>query len=294
MHSEHAHPLKAALWMCGAIASFTLMAVAGRTVQVELSSFELMFWRSLFGFAIVAGLIRWRKRNWDVVRTRVPTLHLIRNVFHFFGQNMWFYGITVIPLSQLVALEFTLPIWVLLLAPLLLGETLTRRKIVVALIGFAGVLLVAQPGVQPLSAGHAAGILAAIGFAVNLIFTRKIMRHDTVLCVLFWMTLSQAAMGLILSLAFGFSAPSLALWPWLAIIAITGLTAHYSLTSALGLAPALLVAPMEFARLPIIALVGMWLYGEGFDPLVIVGAAVIFSANLWNLRPATPGPRRAP
>ena len=84
MHSEHAHPLKAALWMCGAIASFTLMAVAGRTVQVELSSFELMFWRSLFGFAIVAGLIRWRKRNWDVVRTRVPTLHLIRNVFHFF------------------------------------------------------------------------------------------------------------------------------------------------------------------------------------------------------------------
>jgi len=270
--------------MCGAIASFTLMAVAGRTVQVELSSFELMFWRSLMGFVIIAGLIRWRTGGWDVARTQVPRLHLIRNVFHFFGQNMWFYGITVIPLSQLVALEFTMPIWALLLAPLLLGEALTRRKIGVALVGFIGVLLVAQPGVQPLTAGHAAGIMAAIGFAVNLIFTRKIMRHDAVLCVLFWMTLSQALMGLALSLVFGFHTPSAALLPWLAIIAVTGLTAHYSLTSALGLAPALLVAPMEFARLPIIALVGMWLYSEAFDPLVIAGAVVIFSANLWNLR----------
>ena len=257
MHSEHAHPLKAALWMCGAIASFTLMAVAGRTVQVELSSFELMFWRSLFGFAIVAGLIRWRKRNWDVVRTRVPALHLIRNLFHFFGQNMWFYGITVIPLSQLVALEFTLPIWVLLLAPLLLGETLTRRKIVVALVGFAGVLLVAQPGVQRLNAGHAAGILAAIGFAVNLIFTRKIMRHDTVLCVLFWMTLSQAAMGLILSLVTIMSVLSV---PMMVIAGnptmMTAMMAHrvtyygdYAVANALGLFSYLITAVAAYVYL---------------------------------------------
>lgn len=286
MDTEQSQPVKAALWMCGAIASFTLMAVAGRTVQVEIASYELMFWRSLAGMLIVLVLIRWRTGSLATIRTGHWQLHLTRNVFHFFGQNMWFYGITVIPLSQLVALEFTMPIWVLLLAPLFLDEALTARKLMVAVLGFIGVLIVAQPGVQPLNSGHLAGIVAAIGFAINLIFTRKIMRHDAVLCVLFWMTFSQMLMGLALSLGLGFTWPSLVILPWLAVVAITGLTAHFSLTSALGLAPAMLVAPMEFARLPIIALVGMLVYSEALDPMVFLGAAVIFSANFWNMRNA--------
>lgn len=277
-------PLKAALWMCGAIASFTLMAVAGRAIQAELNTFELMFWRSLIGFVIVAAVIAASPGGLAHIRTRVPGLHLGRNLFHFAGQNLWFYGIMVIPMAQLVALEFTLPIWVVLLAPLLLGETLTRRKLLVALMGFGGVLLVAQPGVQPLNLGHLAGILAAVGFALNMMLTKRIMRHDGVLCVLFWMTLSQTAFGLGLSLIGGFTWPPVTLTPWLIVIGLTGLTAHYSLTSALGLAPASIVAPMEFARLPIIALVGFWVYAEALDPLVFMGAAVIFSANYLNLR----------
>lgn len=190
----------------------------------------------------------------------------------------------MIPLSQLVALEFTSPIWVVLLAPLFLGETLTRVKLLVALLGFAGVLIVAQPGAHALNLGHLAGILAAVGFAMNLMFTRKIMLHDAVLCVLFWMTLSQGAMALVLALATGFSSPVFGVLPWLALVAVTGLSAHFSLTPALGLAPATLVAPMEFARLPIIALVGVWLYAEPLDPWVFLGAAIIFTANYLNLR----------
>lgn len=284
METEHSHPLKAAAWMAGAILSFAFMAVAGRTVQAELNTFELMFWRSVLGLIIVVVLIRWLTGDLAAIRTRHWGQHATRNLFHFFGQNLWFYGITVIPLSQLVALEFTSPIWVMLLAPLFLREVLTRRKLMVALIGFVGVLVVAQPGVQPLNSGHLAGILAAVGFAVNLIFTSKIMRHDAVLCVLFWMTASQTVMALFLALATGFTWPSMALAPWLGVIAITGLTAHYALTSALGLAPAMLVAPMEFARLPVFALVGAVVYGEVLDPMVFLGAAFIVSANFWNIR----------
>ncbi|MCB1398425.1 MAG: DMT family transporter [Rhodobacter sp.] len=287
MTTAQPQPLKAALWMLGAIASFLLMAVAGRAVQAELNSFELMFWRSLFGFLIIATIIRLRKGDFAVIRTRHWGLHLTRNLFHFFGQNMWFAGLMMIPLSQLVALEFTMPIWVVVMAPLFLGESLTPRKLLITLIGFIGVLVVAQPGVQPVNWGHAAGVAAAVGFAVNLIFTRKIMLHDQVLCVLFWMTLSQGAMGLGLSLIGGFTWPSLGLSPWLAAVAIAGLTAHYSLTTALGLAPATMVAPMEFARLPIIALVGVWLYAEPLDPWVFVGAGIIFAANFLNLRNST-------
>ena len=289
MDTARSQPLKAALWMCGAIASFVFMAVAGREVQTQLNTFELMFWRSLVGFAIVAAILA-AKGQLARVRTQHGRLHAVRNLFHFAGQNLWFYGLVMIPLSQLVALEFTMPIWVMLMAPLLLGESLTARRVVITLVGFVGVLVVAQPGIQPLGLGHLAGVLAAVGFAVNLIFTRKIMRHDPVLVVLFWMTASQGVMALGLALAFGFTWPDAALLPWLAVVAVTGLTAHFSLTTALGLAPALLVAPMEFARLPIIALVGMWLYSEALDPFVFLGAAIIFAANLLNLRANAPAP----
>jgi drug/metabolite transporter (DMT)-like permease len=279
-----AQPLKAALWMLGAIASFTLMAVAGRAVQVELSSFELMFWRSLIGFGVVLALVLASREGLAQVRTSQPGLHLARNVFHFAGQNLWFFGLMLLPLSQLVALEFTMPLWVVLLAPLVLGERLTWKSAGLAALGFAGVLIVAQPGVQPVSIGHLAGLLAAVGFALNLMFTKMLMRRDGVLCVLFWMTVLQTLFGFALSFVGGFTWPSGGLVPWLAVVGLTGLTAHYSLTTALGLAPASVVAPMEFARLPIIAVVGVALYAEALDPFVFLGAALIFVANWLNLR----------
>lgn len=293
METGQSQPLKAALWMCGAIASFSLMAVAGRHIQTELNTFELMVWRSFIGFAIVAALIRLRTGNFAQVRTSHASLHATRNLFHFAGQNAWFFGLTMIPLAQLVALEFTMPIWAFLMAPLFLGEVLTLRRLSVAVLGFIGVLVVVQPGSQALNIGHAAALFSAVGFAINLIFTRKIMQHDTVLCVLFWMTLSQGVMALVIALALGFTWPATAMIPWLGLLAVTGLTAHFSLTSALGLAPAMIVAPMEFFRLPIISLVGVWIYAEALDPWVFAGAAIIFAANFINLRTRNRPPQAA-
>ncbi|MCC5964479.1 MAG: DMT family transporter, partial [Rhodobacteraceae bacterium] len=281
--------LRAALWMTGAIASFLLMAVAGRAVQVEMNTFALMFWRSLIGLAIV--LLVWRVAGLGVraLRPASTGTHAIRHIVHFSGQNLWFWGLTAIPLAQLVALEFTSPIWVVLLAPLLLGESFTRRKFAVALIGFCGILIVARPGLEPLGPGHLAGLGAALCFALNTMLTRRLMRDNTVICVLFWMTLSQALMALPVGLWTGMSWPSAALWPWLLVLGVTGLSAHYCLTSALNVASASVVAPMEFIRLPLIAMVGMLVYAEALDPLVFLGAAVIFAANMLNAR----GPRTA-
>ncbi len=281
--------MRAALWMTGAVASFLLMAVAGRAVQVDLNTFELMFWRSLIGLMIVLAVWRMLGLGTVALHPSGAGLHAARHVIHFAGQNLWFWGITVIPLAQLVALEFTSPIWVVLLAPLLLGESFTRRKFAVALIGFCGILIVARPGLQPLSLGHLAGLCAALCFAMNALLTRRLMRQNTVICVLFWMTLSQTLMSLPVGLWTGMNWPSAALWPWLAVLGLTGLSAHYCLTSALNVASASVVAPMEFIRLPLIAMVGMMIYAEPLDPLVFLGAGVIFAANMLNAR----GPRPA-
>ena len=164
---ERSNPLKAAAWMMGAVVSFVAMAVAGRAIELEMNTFELMLYRSAIGFAIVLALLARSDAGFAQVRTAHLPLHLKRNLFHYTGQNLWFYAVTAIPLSQLVALEFTNPIWVALLAPFLLGERLTRTRILGALLGFAGVLIVAQPGSTTLGPGHAAALIAAVCFALT-------------------------------------------------------------------------------------------------------------------------------
>jgi drug/metabolite transporter (DMT)-like permease len=267
------------------------MAVAGRAIQVEMNTFELMLYRSAIGWAVVVLVLALGTRGFGQLRTAHPWLHVKRNLFHFTGQNLWFYAVTLIPLSQLAALEFTNPIWVAVLAPVLLAEPLTRTRLLAAVLGFAGVVVVAEPGSGVLGIGHAAALAAAVCFALNTIYTRQIMGFDSVLCVLFWMTLSQAAMSLALALPGGIPAPSAATAPWLVVIGLTGLSAHYALTSALGHAPASIVAPMEYFRLPVMALLGMWLYDEPLRATVFAGAALIIGGNLINLRAET---RRVP
>lgn len=297
MKDETSQPVLAAVWMLGAIASFTLMAIAGRSIQAELNSFELMFWRSLVGLGVMLALLLTLRRSARAILAEIhparPALHLTRNLFHFAGQNLWFYGIMIIPLAQLVALEFTMPIWVALLAPLILGERFTWVRLSVAALGFAGILIVAQPGVQVLTSGHAAGILCAIGFAMNILLTKMIMRHDSVLCVLFWMTLLQTIFALFLAQWGGFTWPSPAIWPWLLVVGLTGLTAHFALSSALACAPASTVAPMEFLRLPVIAFVGVWLYSEDLEIAVFLGAGLILLANWINLKATRKQPYKA-
>jgi drug/metabolite transporter (DMT)-like permease len=275
--------LRACLWMTGAIVSFTAMAIAGRAVSLDLDTFEIMLYRSVIGIGIVvtlAGLAGTR----DQITTRSMGWHGIRNVFHFAGQNLWFFAISVIPLAQVFALEFTSPLWVMLLSALILGERLTPNRVLAAGAGFIGILIVARPSPETFHIGLVAAACAAIGFAGSAVFTRKLTRTETITCILFWLTVMQAAFGLICAGLDGdIALPDTASWPWVAVIACAGLVAHFCLTTALTLAPATVVMPIDFVRLPVIALVGMALYAEPLDPFVLLGAAVIFGANYANI-----------
>ena len=280
-------PLGAAVWMIGTIISFTLMAIAGRAILIEINTFELMLYRSVIGLMIVSAFIAASPRGFAQLRTGIFGQHLLRNTIHYAGQNLWFYGIATIPLAQLVALEFTNPLWVALLAPAILGENLSRQRLFIVFVGFIGVLIVARPGLEPLKLGHLAAILAAVGFALTNIATRKISRRDSVLAILFWMTLLQSVFSLFLAMPGGIPWPATSMWPWLVIMGFTGLSAHYCLGKALSMAPATIVAPMDFFRLPISALVGMSLYQEPLMATVFIGGAVILLANYLNLKNKT-------
>ncbi len=283
MPHQRPQPIKAALWMTGAIASFTSMAIAGRQVSAQLDTFEIMLYRSIVGFAIVVGL-GWATGAIKQVSRRHIGLHLVRNIGHFSGQNLWFYAITVLPLAQVFALEFTSPLWVILLSPLVLAERMTAARITAGLIGFAGVLLVTRPFGADASFDLIYAAWAAIGFALSAIFTKRLTRTETTTCILFYLTLMQAAFGLVCAGIDGdIALPTTEYLPWLGLIACAGLLAHFCLTTALRLAPATVVVPVDFIRLPVIAIVGMVFYNEGLDIFVLIGAAVIFAGNYYNI-----------
>lgn len=274
---------RAAAWMMGAVAALSSMAVAGREVSFALDTFEIMAYRSIVGVALLAVMFLVRGRPaWP--RLHRPGLHLSRNLAHFTAQNLWFYAIISLPLAQVFALEFTAPLWVLVLSPLILGERLTRPRALAALLGFAGILLVAQPGAAPLSpALLAAG--CALGFAFTYIFTKRLTAQVDTMEILWWMTVSQAVFGLTCALVDGEMAlPSAQSLPWIAVIAAAGLSAHYCITSALRRAPAMVVMPFDFLRLPLIALIGYLAYDEPVGLAVLIGAALILGGNYISLR----------
>ena len=280
--------LRAAIWMTGAIASFSAMAIAGRAVSHDLDTFELMLYRSCVGFVIVLTVLLVRGRQGDI-RTANARLHLVRNIAHFAGQNLWFFALTVIPLAQVFALEFTSPLWVAALAPLVLGERLTATRAVCAVVGFVGILIVAQPGSGTgLSPGIVAAALSAICFAFTAMFTRKLTRTETTLAILIWLTATQIVLGLITAGYDGdIALPNWTTAPWLVLIGCAGLLAHACLTTALSLAPASVVIPIDFTRLPLIALIGALFYDEPIGWALVVGAGLIIAANLINIRAET-------
>ena len=283
-----AHPLRAATWMIGAIVSFTAMAIAGRELAGEHDTFEIMTYRSLIGVVIVVAVAAPAGTLRQIGFSRLG-LHTIRNAFHFAGQNLWFYAITAAPLAQVFALEFTTPMWATLMAPLVLGERLTRVRALSAVLGFIGILIVAQPGAGfVLTPGLMAAALAAVAFAATALATRFLTRSESITCILFYLTVIQAVFGLVTA---GFDGeialPSDSSAPWLLVVGCSGLLAHFCMTKALSMAPAAVVMPIDFARLPIIALVGVLLYGEGLEWAVLAGAAVIFGANYLNIRAET-------
>ena len=260
--------IKAAYWMIGAMFSFSLMAVSGRELGGYLDTFEIMMYRSLIGVFIVFIFLFYNKSFFEISFKKIK-LHFIRNIFHFAGQNLWFFAVIYIPLSQLFAFEFSVPIWVAVLAPIFLKEKLTFVRFFAILVGFIGILIVARPNFSSLDPAIISAALCAIGFAVTSITTKKLTSTESITCILFWLTIMQFIFGFICSGIDGdIDFPNGFEFIWIITIGICGLIAHFCITKALSLAPALVVSPLEFLRLPFISLIGFFIYNENLEFIV--------------------------
>jgi drug/metabolite transporter (DMT)-like permease len=270
--------------MVGWLACLIVMAVAGREATRELSVFEVMELRSLIGFCLLYPLIR-HAGGLGAMATVHPWRHILRNVGHYAAQCCWLVALGLISLAQVVSIEFTMPIWVAIMAVAFLGERMGLWKNLAVVLGVVGVVVIVRPGANEIVPGQLIALAAAMGFAISITMVKSLTRTDSVVVILFWMLAIQSAIGLVPALAV-WRWPSAYIWGWILVIAFLGTYSHYCLTRAMLHADATVVVPMDFLRVPLTALAGWLIYSERVDTFTVLGAALILSGNLLNLKAA--------
>jgi drug/metabolite transporter (DMT)-like permease len=281
----------AALWMAGWLALMLLITVAGREALHEINVFQLILIRSSVGLILLYPLIH-RAGGFAAMRTQRLPMHIARNTIHFGAQLGWFFALTLIPIGQVVAIEFTMPIWTAIVAALFLGERMTIWKSCAIALGLVGVVMIVRPATGAINPGQLIALAAAVGFGISIAMVKSLTRTEQTVTIVFYMAAVQIA-GSLLPGLYVWTWPSLTVWGWAIVLAFCGTFSHYCMTRALLYADATVVVPMDFLRVPLTALAGWLLYSEQLDAFTVLGAALILAGNLVNLRASTPVPARA-
>ncbi len=270
-----------AAWMVGSLASFIGMAIASRELSAQLSTFQILFFRSLVGVVVIAAFAR--QLLPEMRRLTAIRLNLLRNLVHFAAQYCWTLGVALLPLAEVFALEFTMPVWVAIFAFAILGERITPPRLAAIGVSFLGVLVILRPGMQVLDPASFLVLIAAAGYGLSTVLVKLLTRRNSPGVIVAWMVLMQLPMGLVMALP-DWRPVGAGNLPWIVLAGLTGLSAHYTMARALRILDASIAIPIDFFRVPLIAAIGYLAYGEAVSPWLLLGAAMIFVANYIALR----------
>jgi drug/metabolite transporter (DMT)-like permease len=276
--------LRVVLWMTGTLLAFSAMAISIRLLAGKLSIFEILTVRSFGALVILFALLAINPALRTDVRTRRLPMHGFRSIVHFAGQYAWATSLTLLPFATVFALEFTLPVWVLILAIFILGEKLTSGRVVVIVMGFMGCLVILRPGLIAFQPAALLVLLCSFLYAVFNVYTKMMTATESNFGIVFWMNLIQFPIGLAGSELSSFRTLDPAQIAPLVGVGAAGLAAHFCMTKAFRYGDASVVIPLDFLRVPLIAVVGWAFFNESVDALVFVGAFIILAGILWNLR----------
>jgi drug/metabolite transporter (DMT)-like permease len=271
---------RAAAWMAGWLLALATMAIAGRELSHEVSTFQTMFFRSVISLALTAVL--WMSLGRPRLTTHRFWAHASRNVVHYGAQFCWFVAIALLPLAQVISIEFTAPAWTALFAAMFLRERLTVTRVLAIVLGIVGVIVILRPGLEAISIGTLIALVAAIGFGVVLSLTKTLSRTEPTLTILFHMHVMQLVIGTGPAMWY-WVPPTAAVVPWAVAVGVAGFASHYCLSKAMTHADATVVTPLDFLRLPIMIVVGYLLYQESLDMFVFFGASLILTGNFINM-----------
>jgi drug/metabolite transporter (DMT)-like permease len=277
--------------MAGWLALNLIMVIAGRETTRELNVFQIMEVRSVIGFFMLYPLIH-RSGGFAAMKTSRPLQHISRNLVHYGAQLGWFFALTLIPIGQVVAIEFTMPIWTAILAASFLGERMTVWKITAIVLGIVGVIVIVRPATGAINPGQLIALAAAVGFGISVAMMKSLTRTESTVAIIFWMIVIQGSAGFFPAI-YVWQWPSAYAWGWMVVIAFCGTFSHYCMARAMLHADATVVLPMDFLRVPLTATAGWLIYSERLDMFTVLGAILILTGNLLNLKAPSPVPAPA-
>ena len=252
--------------------------------------FEIAFFRSAFGFATVAAVVLWNARAWP--RSGMMKSLSMSGLFHIAAMLTFFYGVSVMPLNDSAALTFASPLFGTIAAALFLDEKIRARRWLAIAVGFIGVLIVLRPGSVPLSLGAALVLLSTVAFAGVTVLVKRMSATERTTTVVFYQSLFVSLLTIPPALAF-WATPPAGSFLLLVALGVLSTLGWLCFTRAFALADASALLPLEFTRLPFIAVLAYALFGEVPDRWVWLGAAVIFGSTLYIAHRENAAARRA-
>lgn len=274
-------PMRGALWMIAAGASFTAMLGVLRPATANLHPFEVAFFRQLITLSLI---MPWLLRSGvATMRTRRFPLIGLRALLGLASTLCWFYGVPHIPLAESTAINFTSPLWATAFAAIILAEPVRLRRWSATAIGFAGVLIVLRPGFHDFSNFALIVLAGSAAWGCQHIVLKTLSRTERADVILGYHALLLTPIALLFALPFWIT-PSWSDLVWLALIGALGTSGHLCLTRSFAAADASVVLPFDFAKMPIAALIGFLAYGEHPDLWTWVGAAIILASSVYIAR----------
>lgn len=274
--------LRGALWMIAAALVFAAMNGLIRKVGQSLHGFEVAFVRAVFGCLFLVPVVL-ASGGLAVFRTRVPRLHALRAAFGGATMLLSFYGYARLPLAESTTLSFSAPLFMLVLGQLALGERVGWHRRIAVAVGFAGVVIAAQPGAHGVSAASAAMLASALLMACGMTCLKVLSRTESAVAML---VIFSAAVVIVTAIpaALVWRTPTPEETLWLAAIAALGTLGQYLYIRSCRAGEASLVAAFDFLQLPFAVAIGASAFGERPETATLAGGAVIVASGLYILR----------
>ena len=264
--------------MCLSTVAFAIMHGLVRFVSEVLPPFQIAFFRNIFGLAFLFPLLM--RSRFAVLRTKQIGLHALRGVINIAAMLMFFTALSISPLAKITALSFTAPIFMAVLAVLILRERFRIYRWSAILIGFFGMLIILRPGLVTIDTGALLVIASAALWAVAMIIIKIQSRTETSLTIVAYMGIFLGVFSIV---------PALWVWQpfglqtlgWMVLIGLSGTIAQMALSQSLKETDPTAILPFDFLKLIWTAIIGAWFFAEIPDVYTWTGAAVIFLSGLF-------------
>jgi drug/metabolite transporter (DMT)-like permease len=270
--------LRAATLMLASTVFFGMMAITIRLASAHASTFEIAFFRNLFGLLALLPLMRASAPG--VFRTRQLPRYFVRSAIGIGSMLCGFWAIGHLPMAQAISLSYSTPLFVTVFATIWLGEVVRRRRWTAVLLGFIGVLVIVRPGTEGFSAGSLVAVAAAVLSSVVAIQIKQLSRVDPPDTIVFYTYAFWVPMSLVPAL-FAWTWPQGTEWLWLVATGVFGTGGQLFWTRALRLGEVSALQPIGFMQLPLVTVLAWLLFDESVSRWTIAGALIIFGANLY-------------